>query len=78
MEMLDAGGNGWTDSTRIAVGAWRSAAPDFARVAAGSANARRLLGMADLAPDVAVCLQREVTECVPVLVGGRDLVVGRD
>jgi 2-phosphosulfolactate phosphatase len=70
------GGGGLTDAARVAVGAWRAAAADLPSAVAEARNARRLLAMPDLAPDVAECLRREVTDCVPVLVGGRELVRG--
>ncbi len=55
------------DSARIALGAWRAAQPDFTTTARSARNARRLLGLPELAPDVELCFRRNVSETVPVM-----------
>lgn len=64
---------GVSDAAWAVAGIWRSAQPDFAAVVRRAKNARRLLGIPELAPDVDVCVRMDLLTCVPRLREGREL-----
>lgn len=64
---------GLSDAARIALATWQAAQPDWVSVLARAKNARRLLALPDLAPDVDWCCQLDRVSCVPRLVGGAEL-----
>jgi 2-phosphosulfolactate phosphatase len=64
------------DAAWVALGVWEAARPDFRVAMRRAANARRLLGMPDLAPDVEVCQRVDAVSVVPRMAGGCDLVLG--
>lgn len=59
-----------SDAAEIAMGSWKSARPDWPATLLRASNARRLLALPDLAPDVGVCLRRDVLPVVPRWIDG--------
>ena len=60
-------GGDYSDSTEVAVRAFQSAKPDLPAVLGTSQNARRLLAIPELRPDVAFCAQRDVSKIVAAM-----------
>jgi 2-phosphosulfolactate phosphatase len=60
-------GGDYSDSTEVAVRAFQSAKSDLPAVLGTSQNARRLLAIPELRPDVAFCAQRDVSKIVAAM-----------